>query len=412
MQKTSSPTPEMAQQTSKRPTPTKVLLIIAIIVVSFVGGTGFGFTSRNEIESRLRQGTVSRDGLPDDLNYEEVESVYDSLRTNFDGELTVDMLLDGLKDGLVRASDDPYTEYLDTEEATSFDEGLSGSFTGIGAELGKEDQFIVIVSPLNGFPAQEAGLRSGDVIAEIDGENAYDLSITEAVEKIRGPEGTTVKLTIIRDETERLDIEITREQITIPSVESEIRDDKIGYLKISRFGADTTSLVQDAAQDFVRSDVEGIVLDLRGNPGGLLDSAVQISSLWVDKDDVVLEEKQSGETIRTLRALGGSILGDIPTIVLIDEGSASASEIVAGALHDQDKATLIGETSYGKGSVQQLIDFGDGSKLKVTIARWFTPEGKNIDKEGIEPDQKVERTVEDIEADRDPQLDAAIKELQ
>lgn len=382
-----------------------------VVILALVSGVGIGFVGRDTLEARFKQGSVSNESLPDDLSYDEVEQVYDSLRTNFDGELSGEALLEGLKDGLVQASGDPYTEYLDEDEATSFDEGLTGSFTGIGAELGKDEQFVVIVSPLSGFPAEEAGLKPRDVIAEIDGENAYDLSITEAVEKIRGPEGTKVKLTIVRNETERLEFEITRAQITIPSVEYEIREDQIGYLNVSRFGTDTTELVAKAAREFQQKDVKGIVVDLRGNPGGLLDAAVRVASLWIDEGKVVLEEKQSGETVRTLRALGGSVLSDVPTVVLINEGSASASEILAGALRDQGQATVIGETSYGKGSVQQLIDFGDGSKLKVTIARWYTPSGKNIDEEGIEPDQKVERTTEDIEAERDPQLDAALKQL-
>lgn len=407
---------ESESKTTKQSRSTMRLLHFAgfglLLIITFIIGAGFGFTGRGEIESRMRTGAISREGLPADLSYEQVEAVYDSLRTNFDGDLTVDELMEGLKEGLVKASGDPYTEYLNDEEATSFDEGLSGSFTGIGAELGKDEQLIVIVSPLNGFPAEEAGLQPRDAIVEIDGENAYDISITEAVEKIRGPEGSTVKLTVIRDETERLEFEITRAQITIPSVEYEIRDDNIGVLTISRFGADTTELVRQAAEEFESKDVEGIVVDLRGNPGGLLDSAVEVSSLWVEEGEVILEEKQSGETIRTLRGIGGAILSDIPTVILINEGSASASEIMAGALRDQGKATIIGDTSYGKGSVQQLIDFGDGTKLKVTIARWFTPEGKNIDEEGIKPDQEVKLTTEDIEAERDPQLDAAIKKLQ
>ena len=391
-----------------------VALTSAIVFIAFAGGTAFGVVGHNRIKAQFSGEKIAVDAnqsLPADLSYDDVEQVYDSLRTNFDGQLDQDKLMEGLKDGLVKASGDPYTEYFDSKEAESFDEGLTGSFTGIGAELGKNEQSIVIVAPLSGFPAEKAGLRPKDVIAEINGENAYDISITDAVDKIRGPEGTKVKLTVVRNDTQRLEFEITRAQITIPSVEYKIRDDNIGYLSISRFGPDTTDLVLKAAKEFESKKVSGIVVDLRGNPGGLLDSAVKVGSLWVKEGDVILEEKKSGETIRTLRALGGNILGDTPTVVLINEGSASASEILAGALHDQNKATIIGETSYGKGSVQQLIDFGDGSKLKVTIARWYTPNGKNIDKEGIDPDKVVKRTEEDFKAGRDPQLDAAIKQI-
>lgn len=393
------------------------LWISIFVVIAFVGGAGFGFFARGEVETRLRTGNVSHENLPDNLSYREVEQVYDSLRTNFDGELSIEQLMDGLKDGLVQASGDPYTEYLDAEEATSFDEGLSGSFTGIGAELGKEGQFVVIVSPLSGFPAEKAGLQPRDVIAEINGENAYDISITEAVEKIRGPEGTDVTLGIVRDETERLEITITRAEITIPSVEYEVREDGIGVLRISRFyvnpadNADTVDLVNKAVQEFQARDVKGVILDLRGNPGGHLEAVNPIASLWVESGKVVLDQRQAGQTVETITASGNTIFADMPTVVLINEGSASASEILAGALKDHDKAFIIGETSYGKGSVQQLVDFGDGSQLKVTIARWYTPSGKNIDEEGIEPDKVVELSDEDFQADRDPQLDAALEQL-
>ncbi len=387
-------------------------LILLLFALTFVVGAGVGFMGRDSLVTQSTIGTIAnREGLPDDLETETVEAVYDSLRTNFDGDLEYATLIEGLKDGLVKATGDPYTEYFDKEEAESFDSELSGSFTGIGAELGKEDSFIVIVSPLSGFPAEKAGLLPRDVIAEIDGENAYDITISDAVDKIRGEAGTSVKLTVIRGGDERIDMEITREEITIPSVEFSVRDDNIGYLKISRFGPDTASLAKQAALEFIAKNVEGIVVDVRGNPGGLLDSSVSVASLWVEQGKVIVDERSGGTTRDTLNATGNSILSSIPTVVLINDGSASASEILAGALRDHGKATLIGQKSYGKGSVQQLIDFGDGSKLKVTIARWFTPGGKNIDKEGIEPDQAIERTLEDFKAERDPQLDSAIEKL-
>lgn len=400
---------EIKQQRTLKPI--RGFLVGLFVLLALGVGIVLGFVGKQAIETRLQQGIVRNTGLPEDLSYAEVETVYDSLRTNFDGELSHDELIEGLKDGLVRASGDPYTEYFDKEEAASFEESLNGSFTGIGAQLGKEGQSVVIVSPLSGFPAEAAGLMPKDIIAEINGENAYDISISEAVKKIRGPKGTVVKLTIIRNETERIEVEITRDEITIPSVEYEVRDDHIGYLKISRFGTDTKGLVQRAAKAFVDQNVTGIIVDVRGNPGGLLNASVEVASLWIEEGEVVVEQRQSGETIDTQRARGNALLGTIPTVVLINEGSASASEILAGALHDYGKATLIGEKSYGKGSVQRLIEFGDGSELKVTIARWFTPQGRNIDEEGIEPDQTVERTIEDFEAERDPQLDTAVKQL-
>lgn len=399
------------QRTRTKKKSHKTLHVILFALLMFIVGTSVGFTGRDTLEKRMLQGDVQHENLPENLQYDEVETVYDSLRTNFDGELRYEDLINGLKEGLVKASGDPYTEFLDEEEAISFEEDLNGKFTGIGAELGKDGQFVVIVSPLSGFPAEAAGLMPRDVIAEIDGENAYDISISEAVSKIRGEKGTNVKLTIVRNETERLEFEITRDEITIPSVEYEIREGSIGYLKISRFGNDTTELARKAATEFINQNVTGVIVDVRGNPGGLLDAAVKVTSLWVEEGQVVVEQRQSGKTEATLRALGNAALGAVPTVVLIDEGSASASEILAGALRDHGKAKVIGEKSYGKGSVQKLIQFRDGSELKVTVARWFTPGGKNIDQEGIEPDEKVERTIEDFEAERDPQLDVALGRL-
>lgn len=352
--------------------------------------------------------TSSNSDLPENLDYDSVEALYDTLRTNFDGELKQEDLIDGIKKGLVESTGDEYTQYMNTKEAEEFESSLNGSFSGIGAELGEEDENIVIVAPISGFPAEKAGLRAKDVLVKINDESALDLSVSDAVTKIRGPEGTKVKLTVVRDNNKELNLEITREQITIPSVESEIINGNIGYLKISRFSEDTEELAKKAAQEFKSKNVKGVVVDLRNNPGGLLDSSVAVSSLWLEKDKTVLEEKRGGETIKTYNATGGDILGGVPTVILINEGSASASEIAAGALKDNGAAKLVGLKSFGKGSVQQVTPLNTGGVLKVTIAKWFTPNGVNINKEGIEPDTKVEISEEDIKNSKDPQKDAAI----
>lgn len=382
-----------------------VTLLAAVLIFGLGLGIGAGRISLGT--DTIFQKSVSKN-LPANLDYATVEQVYDSLKSNFDGQLAVDDLLDGLKQGLARSTGDPYTEYLDPEAAKDFNNELQGTFTGIGAELSKDKNLIVIVSPISGFPAEKAGLKPKDAIIEIDGESAYDLSITEAVSKIRGPKGTKVKIKIIRNGSEELTFEIVRDQITIPSVEAEILDGNIGYLKISRFAEDTAGLARQAANNFTNAKVRGVILDVRGDPGGLLDAAVDLSSLWLTPGKTVLQEKRDGAVIKTYPAKGTAILAGMPTVVLINEGSASASEITAGALKDNGAATLIGVKSFGKGSVQRLINLGDGSMLKVTIARWYTPGGRNIDKEGIEPDQKVERTDEDIKNNRDPQQQAAI----
>ncbi len=368
--------------------------------------------------------SVQTEDLPDNLDYSSVEEVYDTLKQSYDGQLSEDELLDGLKQGLAKATGNPYTEYLNKESAKEFDDDLSGTFSGIGAELSRDKDSIVVIAPIAGYPAEKAGIKPKDIIAEINEESAYDLTVSEAVKKIRGPAGTKVKLKVIREGEVPIDLEITRETISIPSVKHEILDGNIGYLKISRFGDDSTGLARVAAQKFKAEGVKGVILDLRSNPGGLLESSVDISSLWL-KDKLILQEKRGDEVIKTYNSRGNATLAGVPTVVLVNEGSASASEITAGALKDNDAATLIGVKTFGKGSVQQLVDLKKCSGLrlfeekqehacgvlKITIARWFTPAGKNIDKEGITPDQEVELTDEDFKNNKDPQKDAALQYL-
>jgi carboxyl-terminal processing protease len=353
---------------------------------------------------------VSKDA-PLNLDYSSVEQVYDSLRTNYDGQLDVAKLMDGLKTGLVNAAGDPYTVYMNPKDAKAFDNELDGTFSGIGAELGKDaGGNLVVISPLAGFPAEKAGLKAKDVIETINGTTTANRSIDDAVSKIRGDKGTTVTLKVLRNSTQELTIPIVRDTITIPSVNSQILDGSIGYIQITRFSDDTVKLATDAANKFKAANVKGVVLDVRGDPGGLLDAAIGVSSLWLN-NKTVLTERRGGVVVQTYDSTGLPVLAGIPTAVLIDGGSASASEITAGALHDNKVATLIGVKSYGKGSVQQLVNFSDGSKLKVTIARWYTPDGKNIDKQGITPDQTVQRADDDIKSGTDPQKDAALQLL-
>jgi len=379
---------------------------LLIFVLGLNVGNGRISISRNSLNP-----TNGNDSLPADLDYNEVEQVYDALKNTYDGKLSEDDLINGLKEGLAAATGDQYTEYLSTEEAKAFDDQLSGTFSGIGAELGKENDVLIVISPIDGFPAEKAGIRPKDVITKINDEQAYDLTVSEAVSKIRGEKGTKVKLTVIRGGSEELNFEITRDDITIPSVTTEILNGNIGYMKVSRYGEDTVELAHAGAVKFKQAGVKGVILDVRSNPGGLLEAAVDISSLWLPKGKLVLQERRGGEVVKDIKASGESVLEGVPLVVLIDEGSASASEITAGALRDNDVATLIGQKTFGKGSVQSLEELVGGGILKVTIARWYTPGGKNIDKEGIEPDQVVERTDEDYTAGRDPQRDKAVEEL-
>ena len=387
----------------------KTAVNVLILVIVFGLGLAVGSERINWGPDGIFRKSVQKTA-DNKLDYNGVEELYSALKDGFDGQLDAQSLEDGLKAGLVKSAGDPYTEFLNAEATKEFNEQLNGTFEGIGAELGKEKESVIIISPIDGFPAQKAGIKARDIISKINGESAYDISITDAVKKIRGQKGTVVKLEVVRD-GKALNFEITREQINIPSVKTEITPENIGIIKISRFGDDTAELVEKAAKDFKQKNVKGVILDMRGNPGGLLDASVKVSSIWLPKGKLVLDEKRDGKVVNSFKANGNSILLEIPTVVMIDGGSASASEITAGALHDNNVATIIGQKSYGKGSVQEIRQLQDGGVLKVTIARWFTPSGRNIDKEGIEPDQKVEISDADATAKRDPQKDAAIAKL-
>lgn len=384
----------------------KIIIPAALGLTLFSAGWMFG---SGRISLNRLPINVANTKLPSRLDYSSVDTIYKSLKENFDGELDETTLIDGLKAGLVKAAGDPYTDYFSSDEAKDFYGQLDGTFEGIGAELGKDDdKNIIIISPLAGYPAEKAGLKPKDIIAEVDGKSVYDLSISDAVTKIRGAAGSEVKLTIVRDGKPRV-ITITREQISIPSVKSEVKD-SVGVLSISRFGDDTVALAAQAATSFKAAGVKGVVLDLRSNPGGLLEAAVGVASLWL-KEKTILTERRDGVIIQTHKSEGTATLLGMPTVVLINEGSASASEITAGALRDNNAATLIGEKSFGKGSVQQPIDLKGGGLLKVTIARWYTPNGKNIDKDGITPDTVVKISDKDIESGKDSQLKAALDSL-
>ncbi len=384
----------------------KSVFIIVSVVIVFSAGWGVGSGRVDLNKSNIKS---ENSKLPAKLDYSSVDTIYQSIKDNFDGKLTEGQLLDGMKSGLAKATGDPYTEYFSVKDAKDFYGQLDGTFEGIGAELGKNDTgSIVVISPLSGYPAEKAGLKPKDIIAKIDDKTTADFAIDDAVKLIRGPAGTTVKITIVRDNAAQ-EISVTREKISIPSVKSKV-EGGIGILTISRFGDDTVSLAQKAAEDFKAQNVTGVVLDLRSDPGGLLDAAVGVSSLWL-QNKIVLTERRDNKIIQTYSSRGQATLVGVPTVVLIDGGSASASEITAGALSDNKAATLIGLKSYGKGSVQQPVNLRDGSLVKITIARSYTPNGKNIDKEGITPDKEVKITDEDIKNKLDPQLAAALAQL-
>ncbi len=379
-----------------------LLICLIVAIVSFGAGMRsdaiFGAVGPM-VGLRVETGTI-------DLS--SIQETYRALKANFDGEIDEQKLIYGANKGLVQAAGDPHTSYLDPDGVDELRSDLSGNIGGgIGAEIGLRNEQPTIIRPLTDSPAMREGVLAGDVIAAVNEESAAGWTVDQTVQKIRGEVGTTVKLTLLRDQ-KTTEVSITRQEISSPTVEAEI-DGNVGILTVRRFNGETGSLARAEAEKFINQGVTRVVLDLRGNPGGEVPAARALAGLWLD-GEVVLTQRRSGEVIRTDRSTGRPLLQDMKTIVLINGGSASASEIIAGALKEYGKATLVGETTYGKGSVQAVLRLSGGAELKVTESRWFTPKGKNIDKEGIEPDVEVELTAGDFSAGRDPQMERA-KEL-
>ncbi|MFA7682415.1 MAG: S41 family peptidase [Candidatus Peribacteraceae bacterium] len=316
--------------------------------------------------------------------------------------------------GLVRAIGDPYTAFMTPTENKEFHESLQGTLEGIGAELTMRDENIVVVAPLKGSPAAAAGLEPEDVIVEVDGEDVTSESLNQVVQRIRGPQGSKVTLGIHRaGEIDLLTITITRARITVPSVEYDLKltgSGSIGYIQLNQFGDDSVKEVRDALHALRSDDLAGMILDVRFNGGGYLEGAVQIASMFMQEGKVVTVKRRSGEPTNHYVS-GRPSDPDIPLVILINEGSASASEILAGALQDSGRAMVVGKQSFGKGTVQEVFDLPGNASVRITTAKWLTPSGRDLGKEGVEPDIKVDRTREQIKDEVDPQLDAALEWL-
>ncbi len=341
--------------------------------------------------------------------FNKVKNIIQSEHVNAPVDVT-DLEFGAIK-GLVAGIGDPNSNFMDPDETKAFQENLAGIFQGIGIEIALRDDVLTVVAPLAGTPAEAAGLQAGDSILAIDQTDTSKLSLDEAVLMIRGEKGTQVALTIKREgEFESQEFKITRDEINVDSARYEVRDDGIGVLSIFRFGEDTSSIVRKAADEFLARNVSGIVLDLRGNPGGFLETGVDVAGYFVKEGVIVTEEFGDG-TKQEYRAESKGRLAGIPLVILIDEGSASASEIVAGALQDYKKATLVGKKSFGKGSVQELQSLDKNTSLRLTVALFVLPNGRKIDKKGIEPDVEVDISREDIQNQFDPQLEKALEIL-
>ena len=400
------PTPTPNSFESPRRNGTKRRVPPFVMFFAFLAVAGIGY-----VAGGLNNGTLfSNVGTllgHEDINLASVQETYQALSANFDGKLDKQKLIEGANRGLVEAAGDQYTVFMNKQESSEFDNALSGNIGGgIGIEVAMRNNVPTVVRVLQNNPAEKAGLALNDVIIKVNGESTQGKTLNDVVTSIRGEVGTTVKLTVVRDGAEK-EFNITREQVNNPSAYGEIKDG-VGVMTITRFDDQTGSLARAVASDFKAKGVKGVILDLRGNGGGYVSAAQAVAGIWLDKQ-LVTSERTNGKVTEELKSTGTPILGGLKTVVLVNGSSASASEIVAGALHDHKVATLIGEKTFGKGSVQKLINLSDGATLKVTVARWYTPAGVNISEKGITPDTIVERTADDSNANRDPQLDAALK---
>ncbi len=349
--------------------------------------------------------------LTEDINFDLFWNVWDTLKENYvdKDKLNDKTMFYGALKGLVASVGDPYTVFMDPKIAHEFSDDLAGTFEGIGAEIGIKNDILTIIAPLPDMPAEKAGLKAGDKVYAINGEQTMGMSIDEAVNKIRGPKDTDVVLSVARENQDGLsDITIKRGKIIVKSVSTKMRDDNIFVIKITNFNEDTESLFNDAVREALKFNPSGIILDLRNNPGGFLDTAIEVASEWVE-DGVIVTEKYTEEKKNEHLARGRARLNGYKTVVLVNQGSASASEIVAGALQDYGDAVIVGRQTFGKGSVQTLTNLSDGSSIKITVAKWLTPKGRSINDEGIAPDVDVDLTLDDYNANKDPQMNAAVE---
>jgi len=403
----------------------RVVLVLFVAGVLVVGSFGGGFvTARllpaNTIIPTLAPSvtttpTGNQGGTPESLQalFQPFWEAWSIVHQRYvDQPLDDTTLMRGAIRGMMAALGDAHSAYLDPQEYKEAETSISGEYEGIGAYVDTTKDYLTVVSPIAGSPAEKADLKPGDQIIAIDGQDMTGVNPELARQKVLGPAGSTVHLTIRREGVDQpLEFDIVRAKIVIPSVESKMLDNGIAYVKLSVFGDKSSTELHDALKDLMAQQPKGLILDLRNNPGGVVPVAVQIASEFIG-EGVIIYEQQSDGTRTPTNALSGGLATEIPLVVLVNEGSASASEMVAGAIQDHGRGKLVGVTTYGKGSEQNWVPLSnDQGAVLVTFARWLTPNGHVIDKVGLTPDVMVKMTDEDITASRDPQLDAAVQLL-
>ncbi|TAK05634.1 S41 family peptidase [Patescibacteria group bacterium] len=396
-----------------------IYLVLLLGTGGFVAGVLVGEkrgADRAESEAvAARRALAEGRGLPDDVDFTLFWKIWDDIRRKYVHQpVSEGELFRGALAGIVASLGDPYSVYFDPESAEEFSNDLKGTFGGIGAEIGMREERIVVIAPLSDTPAARAGIKAGDMILRIDDSDTSGMTVDEAVDLIRGEKGTTVKLLLFRENNggEPFEVSVVRDVIVVKSVTWEMKRTtdgrNVAYVEMRQFNEETVPLFDKAIREFTRQKPVAVILDLRNNPGGYLDAAVDVAGEWIGRGTVVIERRSDGND-EPFDAAVRARLAEFPTVVLVNGGSASGSEIVAGALQDAELATLVGEQTFGKGSVQDYEELSDGGALKLTIAEWLTPKGRTINETGIAPDEKVEYTKEDIDADRDPQLEKALE---
>jgi len=387
------------------------VLILALFGGVFVGGALFGYYKRPAVEKvyALFNKEATK---PADVDFSPFWVAWNTIESKYVAKDSIDnqKLVWGAIKGMVKGLDDPYTTFFSPQESKMFQENIRGDFGGVGMEIGVRKGVLIVISPLKNTPAYRAGVKAGDSIVKIDDKVTTDMTANEAAGLIRGEKGTKVKLTMLRKNIdEPLEFEITRDIIIISTLDTETKPGGIFIIKLYNFSNTSANDFRNALREFVLSGNNKLVLDLRNNPGGYLESAVDMASWFLPIGEVVAREKFGSGEENVFRSKGYDIFENLPMVILVNEGSASASEILAGALQEHGIAKLVGEKTFGKGSVQELVQITPDTSLKITIAKWLTPNRKSLSDNGLEPDIKMEITEKNIEAQKDPQMEKALE---
>jgi len=392
-----------------------IFLSLLLTVGLFLSGFYFGINNQTEIE-KVEGITNKENEIAKTVDFDPFWKAWNTINEKYvaKDDMNDQEKVWGAIQGLTASLNDPYSVFMPPTDAEIFEEDIQGNFGGVGMEIGIRDNILTVISPLKNTPAEKAGMKAGDKIIEIDGEPTTNFTTDQAVKLIRGEIGTPVKLSVLRkEESDLMEIIIVRDNIEIPTIKTEIKNGDVFIISLYSFSAVSPGLFREALNEFIDSGTSKLILDLRGNPGGYMEAAIDMASWFLPSGKIVVtEDFGNNEKEKIHRSRGYDIFNNnLKFVILVNEGSASASEILAGALQEHNIATLVGSQTFGKGSVQELIKITPDTSLKITVARWLTPNGKSISEQGLTPDVEVEMTLEDYEQEKDPQLEKALEIL-